>query len=81
MYTPVNPSFTIYKWGLRGSNFRDGYIVNGDSFIDNEIKRKMSNKRKCVFLQPSSATQINPIQKDVCILSIYVRGVFLCICD
>ena len=19
MYTPVNPSFTIYKWGLRGS--------------------------------------------------------------
>ena len=21
MYTPVNPSFTIYKWGLRGSKF------------------------------------------------------------
>ena len=19
MYTPVNPSFTIYKWGVRGS--------------------------------------------------------------
>ena len=19
MYTPINPSFTIYKWGLRGS--------------------------------------------------------------
>ena len=21
MYTPVNPSFIIYKWGLRGSKF------------------------------------------------------------
>ena len=21
MYTPVNPSFTIYKWGLRGQNY------------------------------------------------------------
>ena len=21
MYTPVNPSFTIYKWGLNGSNY------------------------------------------------------------
>ena len=21
MYTPVNPSFTVLKWGLRGSNY------------------------------------------------------------
>ena len=25
MYTPVNPSFTILKWGVRGSTFH-GYI-------------------------------------------------------
>ena len=27
MYTPVNPSFTVYKWGLRGSSFRDGKFI------------------------------------------------------
>ena len=25
MYTPVNPSFTIYKWGVRGS-FLHGHV-------------------------------------------------------
>ena len=32
MYTPVNPSFTIYKWGLRGVKiilacFRDDTLI------------------------------------------------------
>ena len=25
MYTPVNPNFTIYKWGVRGINHTDKY--------------------------------------------------------
>ena len=27
MYTPVNPSFTVYKWGLRGSTFYEHVFV------------------------------------------------------
>ena len=28
MYTPVNPSFTIQKWGLRGSKlYRDVFVM------------------------------------------------------
>ena len=28
MYTPVNPSFTIYKWGLRGSKlYRHVFVM------------------------------------------------------
>ena len=26
MYTPVNPSFTIRKWGLRGGSILDKYV-------------------------------------------------------
>ena len=29
MYTPVNPSFTILKWGLRGSKlYRRVFVMN-----------------------------------------------------
>ena len=29
MYTPVNPSFTIYKWGLRGSTlYRHVFVMS-----------------------------------------------------
>ena len=27
MYTPVNPSFTIYKWEVRGSSFHGHVFV------------------------------------------------------
>ena len=27
MYTPVNPSFTIYKWGVRGSSLHGHVFV------------------------------------------------------
>ena len=33
MYTPVNPSFTIYKWGLRGSKlYRRVFVMSGRTF-------------------------------------------------
>ena len=29
MYTPVNPSFTVYKWGLRGQNYMCVFVMLG----------------------------------------------------
>ena len=34
MYTPVNPSFTILKWGVRGNS------LHGHVFVMSEIIRK-----------------------------------------
>ena len=34
MYTPVNPSFTIQKWGLRGSKlYRHVFMMDVDGFF------------------------------------------------
>ena len=34
MYTPVNPSFTIYKWGLRGSKLHRRVFVMKSSVFN-----------------------------------------------
>ena len=36
MYTPVNPSFTILKWGLRGQNYIGMFsgCASNQAFID-----------------------------------------------
>ena len=33
MYTPVNPSFTIYKWGVRGSSLHGNVFVMRNQIV------------------------------------------------
>ena len=46
MHTPVNPSFTIQKWGLRGSKLYRYVFVMGDNF-GNFLHTKSLLKRVC----------------------------------
>ena len=45
MYTPVNPSFTIQKWGLRGSElYRRVFVVRmlySDKFMDRSMNKSL----------------------------------------
>ena len=34
MYTPVNPNFTILKWGVRGSSLHGHVIMMPTALID-----------------------------------------------
>ena len=45
MYTPVNPSFTIQKWGLRGSKLYRPVFVMNSTYLYNVIAE---NKLLCV---------------------------------
>ena len=51
MYTPVNPSFTTQKWGLRGSNlYRHVFVMWGDNLHEISktifLKKKQKTKKK-----------------------------------
>ena len=59
MYTPVNPSFTIQKWGLRGSKlYRRVFVMataNRQDDLDRYSTKKVINcTRKCItiFISP-----------------------------
>ena len=43
MYIPVNPSFTIYKWGVRGSGSH-GHVIVMASFSE-----LISSKTSCII--------------------------------
>ena len=41
MYTPVNPSFTIQKWGLRGSKlYRHVFVM----FVNGPVEELQANQ-------------------------------------
>ena len=59
MYTPANPSFSVYKWGLRGYTFH-GHVsteMNGcrKSFMTNCIR--YDNQSKVRILGNGKATK------------------------
>ena len=48
MYTPLNPSFTIQKWGLRGSKlYRYVFVMNG--LINLKRLREVNSLVNCPF--------------------------------
>ena len=46
MYTPVNPSFTIQKWGLRGSKLYRHVFVMGSFLLIFSANEKKKKKKK-----------------------------------
>ena len=47
MDTPVNPSFTIEKWGLKGSKlYRHVFVMNHDGQSSRHTKGRKKKKKK-----------------------------------
>ena len=55
MYTPVNPSFIIYKWGLRGSKlYRHVFVMQFHKIV--VMAFDIAAKRSCVLAGRDSGT-------------------------
>ena len=50
MYTPVNPKFTIYKWGVRG------YTLHGHVSIMNVLCRLLNYQETYMKSTPAPLT-------------------------
>ena len=92
MYTPVNPSFTIYKWGLRGSKLYGHVFVMETWSLWNaliQIDMRINEIWSCLCIQSYSAWTLNfDVAKGVDLnqvvqmyRSICVFAVYKLVCD
>ena len=46
MYTPVQSSFTVGKWGIRGSHFFQGYVILMNIRVPREARHSLFRSGK-----------------------------------